>query len=203
MGSTVDADGERAVHADGGTLRKPVLVAPRPQLTLKSEAPVIEWGRNTVSTPVASAPVCRIARGQVRRVVNILSGCEAVGVAPRIRFQDVLRIAQMKSAIDYAARLALRDGSRLARTFGTDFTKMVGVDSNAMLVAGLGVALLLGSFAINADRISAVNGGENVMAVAEYRRARSLRGFSGADELNRALPASPRCRRRINDRSTP
>ncbi|MGB3735737.1 MAG: APC family permease [Ilumatobacter sp.] len=57
--------------------------------------------------------------------------------------------------------------SLVARTFGTYFTKMIGVDSNTLLVAGLGVALLIGSFAINAAGNSAVNSVENVMAVVK------------------------------------
>ncbi len=57
--------------------------------------------------------------------------------------------------------------SLVARTFGTYFTKMIGVDSNTLLVAGLGVALLVGSFAINAAGNSAVNTVENVMAVVK------------------------------------
>jgi amino acid transporter len=57
--------------------------------------------------------------------------------------------------------------SLVARTFGTYFTKMIGVDSNTLLVAGLGVALLLGSFAINAAGNKAVSTVENVMAVVK------------------------------------
>jgi amino acid transporter len=57
--------------------------------------------------------------------------------------------------------------SLVARTFGTYFTKMIGVDSNAVLVAGLGAALLVGSFAINAAGNKAVNTVENVMAVVK------------------------------------
>lgn len=57
--------------------------------------------------------------------------------------------------------------SLVARTFGTYFTKMIGLDSNAIIVAGLGVALLLGSFAINAAGSGAVNAVENVMAVVK------------------------------------
>lgn len=57
--------------------------------------------------------------------------------------------------------------SLVARTFGTYFTKMIGVDTNTLLVAGLGVTLLVGSFAINAAGNKAVNTVENVMAVVK------------------------------------
>jgi len=57
--------------------------------------------------------------------------------------------------------------SLVARTFGTYFTKMIGVDSNTVFVAGLGAALLVGSFAINAAGNKAVNTVENVMAVVK------------------------------------
>ncbi|MEZ5216438.1 MAG: APC family permease [Ilumatobacteraceae bacterium] len=55
--------------------------------------------------------------------------------------------------------------SLVARTFGTYFTKLIGVDSSTAAVAGLGVALLLGSFAINAAGNKAVNDVERVMAI--------------------------------------
>jgi amino acid transporter len=57
--------------------------------------------------------------------------------------------------------------SLVARTFGTYFTKMSGVDSDTVVVAGLGAALLVGSFAINAAGNKAVNTVENVMAVVK------------------------------------
>jgi len=57
--------------------------------------------------------------------------------------------------------------SLVARTFGTYFTKMIGVDSNTIIVAGLGVALLIGSFAINAAGSGVVNTVENAMAVVK------------------------------------
>ncbi len=57
--------------------------------------------------------------------------------------------------------------SLVARTFGTYFTKMIGIDSGTVVVAGLSVALLVGSFAINAAGSGAVNMVENVMAVVK------------------------------------
>jgi len=57
--------------------------------------------------------------------------------------------------------------SLVARTFGTYFTKMIGADSNTVLVGGLGVALLLGSFAVNAAGNQVVNTAENAMAVVK------------------------------------
>jgi amino acid transporter len=55
--------------------------------------------------------------------------------------------------------------SLVARTFGTYFTKMIGFDGGTTVVAGLGVALLICSFAINAAGSGAVKAVENVMAV--------------------------------------
>ncbi len=57
--------------------------------------------------------------------------------------------------------------SLVARTFGTYFTRLVGIDTSTILVAGLGVALLIGSFAINAAGNRAVNLTESVMAVVK------------------------------------
>jgi amino acid transporter len=67
--------------------------------------------------------------------------------------------------------------SLVARTFGTYFTKLIGVDSNTLPVAGLGVALLLGSFAVNAAGNKAVNNVENAMAVVKIG---GLALFAGA-----------------------
>ncbi len=57
--------------------------------------------------------------------------------------------------------------SLVARTFGTYFTKMIGVGSSTLLVVGLGVALLLGSYAVNAAGNTAVNTVENVMSAVK------------------------------------
>ena len=57
--------------------------------------------------------------------------------------------------------------SLVARTFGTYFTKMIGVDADTLLVVALGVGLLIGSFAINAAGSRVVNTVENVMAVVK------------------------------------
>ncbi len=57
--------------------------------------------------------------------------------------------------------------SLVARTFGTYFTRLVGIDSSTLWVAGLGVVLLIGSFAINAAGNRAVNVTESVMAVVK------------------------------------
>lgn len=55
--------------------------------------------------------------------------------------------------------------SLVARTFGTYFTRLLGTSTATVWVAGLGVILLVGSFAINAAGNRAVNTVENVMAV--------------------------------------
>ena len=55
--------------------------------------------------------------------------------------------------------------SLVARTFGTYATKLVGIDENVAIVVGLGVALLVLSFAVNAAGSGVVNTVENVMAV--------------------------------------
>lgn len=57
--------------------------------------------------------------------------------------------------------------SLVARTFGTYFTRLFGIDTTTIWVAGLGVALLIGSFAINAAGNRAVNVIESVMAVVK------------------------------------
>lgn len=57
--------------------------------------------------------------------------------------------------------------SLVARTFGTYFTRLVGLSSATVWVAGLGVVLLVGSFAVNAAGNRAVNATENVMAVVK------------------------------------
>ena len=57
--------------------------------------------------------------------------------------------------------------SLVARTFGTYFTKLIGVGTDTVLVVALGVALLIGSFAINAAGSGVVNTVENVMAVVK------------------------------------
>jgi amino acid transporter len=57
--------------------------------------------------------------------------------------------------------------SLVARTFGTYFAKLLGIDTSTLVVAGLGVALLVGSFAINAAGNRAVNAVESVMAVVK------------------------------------
>lgn len=57
--------------------------------------------------------------------------------------------------------------SLVARTFGTYFTKLIGVDGSTLLVAGLGVVLLIGSFGINAAGSGLVNTVENAMAVVK------------------------------------
>ena len=57
--------------------------------------------------------------------------------------------------------------SLVARTFGTYTTKLIGVDSNTLLIVALGVALLLGSFAVNAAGNRAVNTVESAMAVVK------------------------------------
>lgn len=57
--------------------------------------------------------------------------------------------------------------SLVARTFGTYFTRLVGMRSATVWVAGLGVVLLIGSFMINAVGNRAVNATENVMAVVK------------------------------------
>ena len=67
--------------------------------------------------------------------------------------------------------------SLVARTFGTYFTKMIGVETNTLLVVVLGVGLLVGSFAINAAGNKAVNTVENVMAVVKIG---GLVAFAGA-----------------------
>lgn len=67
--------------------------------------------------------------------------------------------------------------SLVARTFGTYATKLVGVDSGTPLVVALGVALLVGSYAINAAGNRAVNAVENVMAVVKIG---GLLVFAGA-----------------------
>ncbi len=55
--------------------------------------------------------------------------------------------------------------SLVARTFGTYFTRLVGMSTATVWVAGLGVVLLIGSFAINSAGNRAVNVTESVMAV--------------------------------------
>jgi amino acid transporter len=67
--------------------------------------------------------------------------------------------------------------SLVARTFGTYLTQLVGLDSSTLLVAGLGVVLLVGSFAVNAAGNRAVNVTESVMAVVKIG---GLLLFSGA-----------------------
>ncbi|WP_420452855.1 APC family permease [Ilumatobacter sp.] len=67
--------------------------------------------------------------------------------------------------------------SLVARTFGTYFTKLIGVDTDTVLVVALGVALLVGSFAINAAGSRAVNAVEKVMAVVKIG---GLAVFAGA-----------------------
>ena len=57
--------------------------------------------------------------------------------------------------------------SLVARTFGTYFTKLIGVSTSRGLVIVLGVALLVGSYAINAAGNRVVNSVENAMAVVK------------------------------------
>ncbi len=57
--------------------------------------------------------------------------------------------------------------SLVARTFGTYFTRLVGMNTSTIWVASLGVVLLIGSFAINAAGNRAVNVTESVMAVVK------------------------------------
>lgn len=57
--------------------------------------------------------------------------------------------------------------SLVARTFGTYLTKLIGADDSTLLVVAAGVALLVGSYAVNAAGSSAVNSVENAMAVVK------------------------------------
>lgn len=57
--------------------------------------------------------------------------------------------------------------SLVARTFGTYATKLLGTSSSTLWVAGLGVLLLVGSFAVNAAGNRAVNATESIMAVVK------------------------------------
>lgn len=57
--------------------------------------------------------------------------------------------------------------SLVARTFGTYFTQLLGIDSRALFVAGLGALLLIVSFVVNAAGNRVVNTTENVMAIVK------------------------------------
>ncbi|MCD9625670.1 APC family permease [Rhabdothermincola salaria] len=57
--------------------------------------------------------------------------------------------------------------SLVARTFGTYFSGLVGIEPATVWVAGLGVVLLVGSFAVNAAGNRAVNATESIMAVVK------------------------------------
>ncbi len=57
--------------------------------------------------------------------------------------------------------------SLVARTFGTYFSRLIGVDTVTVVVAGLGVTLLLISFAVNAAGNRVVNATESAMAVVK------------------------------------
>lgn len=57
--------------------------------------------------------------------------------------------------------------SLVARTFGTYFTKLVGAPDDTIIVAGLGVVLLIASFAVNAAGSRVVNELERAMAVVK------------------------------------
>lgn len=77
--------------------------------------------------------------------------------------------------------------SLVARTFGTYFTRLVGLSTSTVFVAALGVVVLIGSFAINAAGNRAVNATENVMAVVKIG---GLVLFAGACIWVADFPAS-------------
>jgi len=77
--------------------------------------------------------------------------------------------------------------SLVARTFGTYFARLVGIDTATLWVAGLGVALLIGSFAINAAGNRAVNVTESIMAVVKIG---GLVVFAGVGLLVADVPES-------------
>ncbi len=57
--------------------------------------------------------------------------------------------------------------SLVARTFGTYFTRLVGLSTSTVFVVAFGVVVLIGSFAVNAAGNRAVNATESVMAVVK------------------------------------
>ena len=77
--------------------------------------------------------------------------------------------------------------SLVARTFGTYLTRLVGTSTATVWVAGLGVALLIGSFAVNAAGNRVVNATESVMAVIKIG---GLLVFAGACLWVADLPTS-------------
>lgn len=77
--------------------------------------------------------------------------------------------------------------SLVARTFGTYFTRLVGLSTSTVFVAAFGVVVLIGSFAINAAGNRAVNATESVMAVVKIG---GLVVFAGACIWVADFPAS-------------
>ncbi len=77
--------------------------------------------------------------------------------------------------------------SLVARTFGTYLSQLLGIDAATIVVAGMGVALLVVSFAVNAAGNRVVNATESVMAVVKIG---GLMVFSAACLWVADFPAS-------------